>query len=239
MKIDCYYINLDSRPDRDLFMQRQLSEIGLSAVRVPASTGSDASAATLARAEVGCILSHSDADAALVLEDDAILAHDLLCVLKDIKGDWFDILRLEWRRQPLLVGRQAGHLNEPYSACRLMSAISGTAAYVISRATAARLRDGAGLLEMPIDDFLFGPTGMRGTRVLQVFPAMAVALIQDSRDTPETESDIAAMRRIMPRPRWQRGLRRIQKRLSVLRYIPLADLFAATSRRPEMPVLSR
>ena len=100
-------------------MRRQFSALSISAIRVPASTGSDVSVANLARAEVGCIRSHldawgrllaSDADAALILEDNAILARDVLNVLKYIKGDWFDILRLEWRRRPLLVGRQAGRL---------------------------------------------------------------------------------------------------------------------------------
>ena len=248
MKIDCYYINLDSRPDRDLFMRRQLSALGISAIRVPASTGSDVSVANLARAEVGCIRSHldawdrllaSDADAALILEDDAILVEDVASLLRNIEGDWFDILRLEWRRPPLLVGRQAGQLNEPYSAFRLISTISGTAAYVITRAAAARLRDRPAVLEMPFDNFLFGPTGMRGTRVHQVFPAMAIALVHDSRTTPEAESDIDSMRHVVPRPRWERGLRRIHKRLAFLRHIPLADLFAARSRRPEMPAISR
>ena len=96
-----FFINLDRSPDRLAFMQAQLKRLGISAHRVRGIDGTDdlplgltsqfAQSHRLTPGEVGCYASHlttywniiaSQADAAIVLEDDATLSSNFLAVAR-------------------------------------------------------------------------------------------------------------------------------------------------------------
>jgi len=113
--IPAFFINLDRHPDRKAFIEKQLTEIGFLAERVPGVDGRDlppeiasrySFADYLTDGQVGCSASHLKVwqivkdraiPAALVLEDDAIIAPDLASVLAEtlsaLPNGW-DLVRL-------------------------------------------------------------------------------------------------------------------------------------------------
>ena len=220
-----YLINLDRRPDRRAFMEAQLAGMGLGCERIPARDAETVGDAEIAR-EVALsdhlirmsrgsqcnALNHFEimrrlvvgsAPAAVVLEDDIELSPDLAGFVRD--GGWLPpgvgIIRLEkWSRRVTkkLLGPELGPSPVPGREIRrLYSRVGGSGAYVITRAAAARILEGKGVLRHPIDHLLFNlnlsPLA-RAVGVGMVVPALA------RQAWGRFSSDIAASRTAEPRP---------------------------------------
>lgn len=153
-------INLDRSPDRLHNMTARLGRIGLDWERVPAVDGkaldltSDARVSevdyrklhgkTINPSEVGCYLSHikayhafledTDAQYALVLEDDVDFADDFLSVLHDLvrhADDW-DMVKLSGFHSGTPV-RPKHRVSNQRHLCVMLSRHTGSAAYLLNR----------------------------------------------------------------------------------------------------------
>jgi GR25 family glycosyltransferase involved in LPS biosynthesis len=191
--IPVFYINLASRPDRREHMERQFALLGVAAERIEAVTPATSDPKWVARAEgkvwsteLACTLSHHaiwslmierGLDAALVLEDDMLLAPALAALVARWNRDDVDLLRLETRRRRVMLGR-AIDLSGGLTARQMLSHEAGTGAYLITRDLAARIIDDPRLARFPIDKFLFGRDGpcLRRDRLFVSCPALALPL---------------------------------------------------------------
>ena len=197
MVLPVYVINLDRRPDRMAFMATQLERIGLPFERVPA-----VDARTLAEANhisrmpqwymhldaIACTQSHAralrrflgpDADAALILEDDAALATDVPTMCQGV--DWWP------------AGTSAISLESPHTSKGLQGWLCGqspsgrdlrmivrwnmgAAAYLVNRMAAAMLVESYAKQDLHTDRMMFDPrlsATARRLRPVQVIPAAA------------------------------------------------------------------
>lgn len=201
--LSTYVLNLDRHPDRLARMAEQLDVQGIEWVRFPAVDASKLSDEVLdtlvaprgpiprmPRGARACTAGHmailrdflaADADYALVLEDDAVLARTLGEDLgRLLTAGTFDILnlnrqtprgaekRLVVRRRPALkVGGLAVH--------DLVGIHYGTAGYLISRGAAQVVLDLYPRPDTPIDHILFNPNVSKvfgRIRIQQLFPAL-------------------------------------------------------------------
>ncbi len=212
MPIPVLYINLDSRPDRRLFMERQFASLGISAERVAASMPAagerlvTATASRMSPSAAACLDSHRRAlrivaergyEAALILEDDACLAPALPAFLDDpaLMDDWYDVLRLETRPDPVRLSRPqpiAGH-----DAHRMLSSAPGAAGYIVRGTVAAAMLADPDLETLPIDNYLFSRRGMTlyRQRVFQVAPALCTPAEVLAKDSPEAAGNIVGLRK--------------------------------------------
>ena len=204
MSIPVYYINLDTRPDRRDFMERQFEELGITAERFAAVTKSEL--ATESRelgvnpGQLACGRSHaavwrrlldSTEERALVLEDDALLAPAVADLVRARHLPQADLLRIEARPEPTLLGRSMPGWNGPFQVRQLLSWAQGTAGYVISRSAAERWLAHPDLDRMPIDHFLFNRDGPCLTEdcVYATDPGFCIQL-----DLLPAQSEVAAAR---------------------------------------------
>jgi glycosyl transferase family 25 len=194
-----FFINMGSRPDRLLHVERQLSTCGLAGTRVEAVTPRDfppelkgqreRSTPSLADGELACSLSHRKIwrlmldqamPAALILEDDVVLASDIGTVLSDphLLDHDTDAIQLEAHATAALVGRPRQTALAGVTLNRLMSSSLGSAAYVMTSRLAARLLVRGDLDAVPLDSLLFGRQGgvFYEARILQAVPALAIQL---------------------------------------------------------------
>lgn len=189
--IPIFYINLASRPDRREQMERQFAQLGLAAERLEAVTPATSDPKWVARAEgkvwsteLACTLSHRaiwtlmierGLDAALILEDDMLLAPALAALAAGWERDDVDLLRLETRRRRIMLGRTID-LPDGLQARQMLSHEAGTGAYLITRDLATRIIDDPRLARFPIDKFLFGRDGpcLRRDRLFVSCPALAL-----------------------------------------------------------------
>lgn len=199
-QLPIFYINLDSRPDRRDFMEEQFARLGIAAERIPAVTTADVPPHLVAHhadpgilwpvsnGDLACGLSHQliwqrmvdeEIPAALILEDDALLADSIVTFLAPNLHEQlaFDLLKLETRRNRVLLGASAtqfgtGELRE------LQSSQMGSAAYIINRAAARASLAHPLVNAMSVDRFLFGKGGLHllHSRILQAIPTPAVQL---------------------------------------------------------------
>lgn len=188
-----------SRPDRLLHIQQQLDRLGLAGIRVEAVTPADFPPELKQRREQGpvqlnagelaCSLSHrsiwramlqQDIPAALILEDDVLLAADIRTVLGDpgLLAQDADAIQLETHATTALVGRPWSTAVPGVTRHRLMSSSLGAAAYVMTNRLARRLLERDDLDTMPVDSLLFGRQAglFYEARIFQVIPALAVQL---------------------------------------------------------------
>lgn len=196
-----FFINMASRRDRLQHVEQQLSTLGLTATRVEAVTPSDFSDALEERrrsglvrlnaGEIACSLSHQSIwqtmldqhiPAALILEDDVVLAADLPDVLGDprlLEHDP-DAIQLETHATAALVGRPVPTAVAGVTQNRLMSSSLGTAAYVMTNRLARRVLQRDDLDQMSVDSLLFGRPGglFYEARIYQAVPALAIQLDQ-------------------------------------------------------------
>ncbi len=213
-----FYINLESRPDRRAFMERQFAELGLSAERVRATTLDEVPPEMVAGIErpgqmwrvnhgdLACGLSHQHVwrlmlerglEEALILEDDAVLSAAIRPYLQAGLTSRLGagLIRLETRRQPVALGSVVS-ADPGIDLRELGSTHKGTAAYIINRivAEAAPVHPLVNL--MAVDRFLFGHGGphLYRTRIMQADPAPVVQLDRTDIVLPEGRSDIAGMR---------------------------------------------
>jgi glycosyl transferase, family 25 len=232
--IPVYVINLDRRPDRRAFMAGQLAGMALDWTRIPALDAATAPEDLIAGEVAACghlipmgrgsrcnacnhfaimrRLVAGDAPAALVLEDDIELSPDLPAFLRS--AGWLPprtgLVRFEkWsrRRTSKLLGPPLATSPVPgRSIRRLHSRIGGSGCYIVTRAAAARILEGKGVLRHPIDHLLFNlnlsPLA-REVGVAMVVPALARQALD------RFASDIAPARRVQTKSlagRLRRGL---------------------------------
>lgn len=199
-QLPIFYINLDSRPDRREFMEAQFARLGIAAERISAVTTADVPPHLIAHhddpgilwpvsvGDLACGLSHQviwrrmvdeNLPAALILEDDALLADSIGNFLALDLADRlsFDLLKLETRRNRVLLGSTATPLGTA-ELRELQSSQMGSAAYVITRAAAQASLAHPLVNAMSVDRFLFGKGGLHllRSRILQAIPTPAVQL---------------------------------------------------------------
>lgn len=196
-----HVINLDRAPDRLAAIAGQLDGFGLCWRRVAAIDRlavSDAALAAefcvgdLGRAfpatpgDMACSLSHQalwreiaagEAEAAIVLEDDARLSEAFVRLAgADLAGlmqrHGMGALKIEFwpgpqqsRRFP--VGRDLGPITAGMRLYRMRSSFLGTCGYVLTARAAADLLGRFARLGVPVDHFLFGRSARRGFDLLR------------------------------------------------------------------------
>lgn len=196
-----FFVNMASRPDRRQHIEQQLAALDLTATRIEATTPADFSpaleerrrsgAVRLNAGELACSLSHQhiwqvmldqQIPAALILEDDVVLAADLPAVLDDphLLNHQPDAIQLETHATAALVGRPVPTAVAGVSQNRLMSSSLGTAAYVMTSRLARRVLQRQDLDQMSVDSLLFGRPGglFYEARIYQAVPALAIQLDQ-------------------------------------------------------------
>lgn len=179
-QVPIFYINLESRPDRRAFMERQLAELGLSAERIVAVTPAQLPPDRHARysnprryrwmtpTELACSSSHglalraaidNGSSHALILEDDAVLSPDLPRLLSEACSGpaIFDVLRIETTINPVRFSPRRIGLTDGFDARQATGWCPGSAGYIVGRHAADVLLSSDTLFEMPIDEILFNP----------------------------------------------------------------------------------
>lgn len=223
-QLPVFYINLDSRPDRRQFMEEQFARLSVQVERVSARTIADVPTELIAwhddpgtlwpasPGDLACSLSHhmvwrrivdENLPAALIFEDDALIEGSLGGFLQaDIcQRLAFDLLKLETRRNRILLGERAIHFGG-VELRELQSSMMGAAAYIITRPTAQASLAHPLLTAMAVDRFLFGKGGphLLRSRILQAVPAPVIQMDRlagrsgEAKDGP-ARSDISPSRR--------------------------------------------
>ncbi|MDR3374285.1 MAG: glycosyltransferase family 25 protein [Ancalomicrobiaceae bacterium] len=173
-----FYINLDHRTDRRLYMEGEFSHIGLAAERITALTPAQLDADVLAEhaartsgtqlslPELACAYSHSrawqrmldlDLPYAAFFEDDMRLSGLLPAFLEDVAplAAKVDIIRLETRFQSVRVGRTTDRLPCGIELRRFHTQQWGMGGYILNASCAARLLADRRLFHYPVDDLFF------------------------------------------------------------------------------------
>ncbi|MCB4454682.1 glycosyltransferase family 25 protein [Leisingera sp. McT4-56] len=230
MKAAVYLIGLQQAVGRAELMQRELDQAGLTATRIDAVDSTAVSREEMLEQcrdegnwgyfqtkDMACTLSHakaweallaSDADVALILEDDVFLSPDTGAWLDDLS--WWPadagIVKFErWRAKRLQVALGKGgftHLGREVR--QLMSRHSGGAAYVISRQAAQHFLDSRPF-DITLDNLLFNfdaSKPARGIKIYQVQPALA-----------EQGNDVRGERGIGPKRHRPKGWPLIRQKL--------------------------
>lgn len=219
MVLPIYFINLESRADRRRFMERQFSSLGLQAIRLEATRSQDIPADLVARycdspygrpmtpATLACNFSHvrtwrqflaSDAAAAVVFEDDALLSNSLPAFLDAWQPDpAVDIVRLETigeARSRVRMLPADSHVAD-IELCRTLIRDVGCAGYIISRRCAARLVESPKMMTELADAVLFDPFSRPGSRlaVRQTVPALCIQLCWTDGSAEEARTDLPAV----------------------------------------------
>ncbi len=194
--VKAYYINLDSRPDRRAFMEKQMAALQLSATRIPAidvtqalemATPAARSALgkhTISPGELACNASHmaawqeafkDGAGAAFILEDDAALGPDLATALDSVEPYLANchIIRLETRLRTSELSLKPRYQSGPYALHRFHSFEWGSAGYLITRSAAQRVMDSGGGDWLIFDRLLYDPARRHwhGLEIVQTVPA--------------------------------------------------------------------
>ncbi|WP_084299510.1 glycosyltransferase family 25 protein [Leisingera caerulea] len=232
MKAAVYLIGLRQATGRAALMQRELDQAGLAATRVDAVDSTAVSREEMLKQcapegnwgyfqtkDMACTLSHakaweaflaSDADVALILEDDVFLSPDTGAWLADLS--WWPadagIVKFErWRSRKLQVALGKGgatHLGREVR--QLLSRHAGGAAYVISRQAAQHLLDSRPFC-ITLDNLLFNfdaSTAARGIKVYQIQPALA----EQGNDAPDEHAIGPARHRPKGWPLFRQKFRR-------------------------------
>jgi glycosyl transferase family 25 len=194
--LDVYVINLDRSPERLAHMTAMLGGLDVAFQRVPAVDGRKLSEAEVKRlapdgglfaGEIGCFLSHREcwrriaagaSSSGIVLEDDVIASPWLADLTKH--ASWIpadaDLIKLETRGdQRTIVSRKTLKAGGRELA-RFHGANLCAAAYLVSRAAAARLFAATETLEMPVDNFMFHPHSRMFAELVtyQLIPAACI-----------------------------------------------------------------
>ena len=210
-----YYINLASRADRREYMETQLTKLGLTAQRIEAVTPAELSALDieqycnpqkptfLRQTELSCTLSHerawqamleTDADRALILEDDVELSRLLPAFLEDARAIDADLIRVETtgnatRVFPITSTGKSGVAVRPFR-----STPTGSAGYLIRASAARSMLGSVALRQRHMDLALYSPFEEPGSLLTRVLtdPAMCRQLNMTEQKSVElARSDIA------------------------------------------------
>jgi len=255
--IPVYVINLARSPERRAWMMAELAKAGAKGSFVRAVDGRRFGARcdiatvrkpraqrALSKAEAALTLSHrktwrkflaSDADHAVILEDDVHLGSGFRDVLAlDSKAIAFDAVKLETMFHKIWLSRRGRAAGER-RLHRLGAEHLGSAAYLVSRAGARKMLAATRGFVHAVDYQLFGPhaLGEGGLVVYQLVPAVAVQdnLLPDPKSRCGLGSTLHEedRRRLVARarrgkPRGFHRLRREARRLAeqVVRWLRLA-----------------
>ncbi len=190
-----FYINMASRPDRRDHVEQQLALLGLKATRVDAVTPSEFELPPgfpLSAGELGCSRSHQkiwrllveqNIPAALILEDDVLLADEVPALLANpaLLAGGVEAIQFESRGYTrALVGPAVPTGVPGVSRNRLMSSSLGSAAYIMTIELARRLLARPDVDRLALDHLLFGWAGelCYDARIFQTLPALAIQLDQ-------------------------------------------------------------
>lgn len=196
MSMHAFYINLRRRADRRAWMEQQSTRLGLPMERVEATTPADipqeeivAASPWLGPGELACTYSHRaiwraiverGLPYALVLEDDCVLAPQVVALLDDpgLMSPDIALLQLETHPSVATLGRPLATAAPDISKRRMISSSLGACAYVITAELARALLDDPELTHFEMGKFLFGRNGptLYRHRVFQAFPAVATPL---------------------------------------------------------------
>lgn len=175
MRYPVFLINLDRQPGRLRFMQAQFQALGITPIRIAAVNGRDpaerarsdaASYAQLTPGEIGCFESHrrlwqkmvaENIPAAIVVEDDVILASDLGQLdFSDIPAD---MIKLDAGiGSPSWYGTAARNITPFRSLRRLLGTEFSTGCYYINASGARKLLAQSRNYIDPVDRFMFDQT---------------------------------------------------------------------------------
>lgn len=194
--LNLYYINLDARTDRRAQLDKRISQLGLQAIRISATTPSDLTAEQkeqckrsyrtsdpIIETELCCNLSHkrametflaSGAEFGAIFEDDALMSDDLPQLLAQIEAEGMpcDILKLETYIDRTQYGvRPIRHYGQ-YGVHSMHSYTWGCAGYVMSRKAAGLYVNTPKMLWITTDRAMWRRFPNRtGAKVLQLVPA--------------------------------------------------------------------
>ena len=221
MALPVYVINLDRRPDRMAIMEAQLDRLGLPFERIRA-----VDANTLLVDDVhkppymdlgarACLLSHgrvlwrfqtTDQPAALILEDDVELAHDLpqLCESAEWWIDKTPLVKLDIaRHRSKLMGPVVGEAPGGRAMRQILRWQGGAGAYLVARPACETLLEAYEKADMPVDHLLFDlRMSELGRRFRPVLLSPAAAL------HPSEDSNMKEWRQTAPRKKRKRYIRR-------------------------------
>ncbi len=173
MPLPVFVINLDRRPDRWQAISARLNELGIAFERIQAIDANEnlASENTDGMDPGGraCLASHckamraflaTGADAALIFEDDAVIASDTATVLESV--EWWPpgagAVKLETTgAKPRILGAQLGQTPTGRALRRMYHGSGGAAGYLIGRTGAEAAMAARAEAPMAIDVMLFGP----------------------------------------------------------------------------------
>ncbi len=206
--IPCYFINLDHAVSRRQHMQLQAGQIGVSLTRIPGVIGSQLtldeartwnprplSGKYLSANEIGCFLSHRRAwksiaegqsDFAAVFEDDICLSRDASELLAN--DHWIpprtDLIKIETFNRKVLLKPPFVPVPGGRQLAKLAYQHYGTAGYIVSRTSAARLLAATKTFSVPVDVAMFSPKSrpVANFDVMQLSPAIC---IQEMRALPQ------------------------------------------------------
>ena len=178
--MNIYYINLDSRPDRRDFMERQFARLGLAAIRIAAATPATLSASDVERygnpgkfhwltaTELACSVSHlaalrmliaSGAQRGAIFEDDVTLSPSLATFLEgfDAAPPPTDLVKIETFDEPLRLAPGDDGRVGPVALRRAHSWSAGSAGYLVTRQAAEIIVGSEAFRQTQVDRALFNP----------------------------------------------------------------------------------
>ena len=186
--MDVFYINLDKADDRRAFMEAQGAARGVTLQRLRATEPKDLRPGEydrfqamwerkLTANEIALLRSHGALwkmaldrpEGLIVLEDDAVLSPRFASVIERLPAG-YDLINLEDFGRRKFFARQPDHHADDFSVTRVMRDKTGSAAYHVSPAGAAKLLALAERTAAPSDAFLFGVARLN---MAQVEPALA------------------------------------------------------------------
>lgn len=192
MRYPVFLINLDRQPGRLRFMQQQFSVLGIAPIRITATNGRDpderarscaAPYAQLSPGEIGCFESHrrlwqrmvdENIPAALVVEDDVILASDFAEL--DFPDIGADVIKIDAGIGSLSwYGTASQPVTGTRSLRRLLGTEFSTGCYFITVAGARKLLVRSRNYIDPVDRFMFDQTSRAfwAMKVWKLVPAAA------------------------------------------------------------------
>lgn len=194
-----YFINLDSRTDRRVYMEGQLHSLGMKAERLSAVSPQTSTIRQLptghpemsvrgqmTMSELACLESHSilwqraatSDEPILVLEDDIVLSAALPPFLSSLRhnSDW-DVLRLETNFHSVRLSADEIQING-VAARRLMQRQSGAGAYILTPLAARTYLSSRHMKGVPADTMIMSAPHVFELRVFQLLPALCTHLEQ-------------------------------------------------------------
>jgi glycosyl transferase, family 25 len=198
--MDVYVINLDKDVERRHWMDRQLTAHKVTYLRVAAVNGAELRArqhpysvdprrSHLGAAEVGCILSHTNAwrlitqaddEHGFVLEDDVHVSDDFGDFIRSVRLNPSELCvhKVETGCANVTLIRQPSYSAQNRKAYKLQTNHAGAGAYILNKRTASHLLEHVDLFHAAIDTELFDPD-RRTVSDITIYQWVPAPCIQD------------------------------------------------------------